>query len=566
MRHPRCRRLLSSLLVALFFIPVPALTATAQAQTASQTETQEEKKLRERQENLKKKEDERKEKETKARSKEAKKYNTLKDFAEDQYASDPEFKDQADDTFSQLQESHALEAYQINTTHPKEYISTDKEGENLKIRRALYDNPRVQEYVNRLGQTIVPEDSDKLYSFKIIVNPIPMAYTLSTGTVLISTGMVSLLDNEAQLAYILAHELAHVYKDHWRVKVMMPLAEAEWNERQEKKRARWGMIAGLVGVGVGAAAGSNDVFGYGRVGALAGYAISSAYAKKMSTDWATSQENEADDFAMKATLNRSYDVQEVPRLFAAMNEVVRRDSRAQLGFLGARGRLRERTEYAQRLLQGSLQGQYQQLLKDGKLLGTGPEFNMILAELKRDNGIEAYFFDMFDMARKNLQQSVTLRSDDPLAVYYFGRVMKQVGRSKEDLDSAQQMFLTAVRLDTRQNIPEIQLHRALMLMDSKEPAAQGEALQALKNYILAYQKKSLDTRVEDSSLPPNVDILYDYLRLLGDKKWTAPLPGNNRPLTASGSVMSGTPAPAVATAPAATGTIKPRNADTRRRP
>ncbi|HEX8127993.1 MAG TPA: M48 family metalloprotease, partial [Pyrinomonadaceae bacterium] len=505
-----------------------------------------------------------------ARTKEAKKYNTLREFAEDQYASDPEFRDEVDDTFYQVQESHTLEAYQINTTHPKEYVSTDKEGESIKIRRALYDNPRVQEYINRLGQTIVPADSDKLYSFKIIVNPIPTAYTLSTGTVLISTGMVSLLDNEAQLAYILAHELAHVYKDHWRVKVMMPLAEAEYNERQEKKRQRWSMIGGLLAAGVVGAAGggSNGVRNSFEGGAQVGYLISSAYSKKMSTDWAKAQEDEADDFAMKATLNRSFDVQEVPRLFAAMNEVIRRDSRAQLGFLGARGRLRERTEYSQKLLQGSLQGQYQQLLKEGKLVGTGPEFNMILAELKRDNGIEAFYFDMFEMARKNLQQSVTIRADDPLAVYYYGRVMKQVGRTKEDLDSAQQMLLTAVRLDTRQNIPEIQLHRAMMLMDGKEPTAQGEAVLALKNYILAYQKKNLDVKFEDNSLPPNVDILYDYLRLLGDKKWTAPLPGNSRPYNASGGVMPGTSAsmPAVAT-PASTGTAKPRTTtDTRRRP
>lgn len=561
------RLTLSLLLVGLMLLPAPVLTAMGQDKpAAAQAETPEEKKLRERQEALKKKEEERKEKEVKARTKEAKKYNTLRDFAEDQYASDPEFKDQVDDAFFQMQESHALEAYQINTTHPKEYISTDKEGENLKIHRALYDNPRVQEYINRLGQSIVPADSDKLYSFKIMVNPIPTAYTLSTGTVLISSGMVSLLDNEAQLAYILAHELAHVYKDHWRVKVMMPLAEAEWNERQEKKRQRWSMIAGLVGATVGAAAGANDPLAYGYLSARAGYAISSVYSKKMSTDWVTNQENEADDFAMKATLNRSYDVQEVPRLFASMNEVVRRDSRAQLGFLGARGRLRERTEYAQKLLQGSLQGQYQQLLKEGKIIGTGPEFNMILAELKRDNGIEAFYFDMFDMARKNLQQSVTIRADDPLAVYYYGRVMKQVGRSKEDLESAQQMLLTAVRLDTRQNIPEIQLHRALMLMDSKETTAQGEAVQALKNYILAYQKKNLDVRVEDASLPPNVDILYDYLRLLGDKKWTAPLPGNVRPMnvSAGGGAPGGTTQtiPAVVNAPTP---AKPRT-DTRRRP
>ena len=567
MRNRSHRRSLSLLLSLL--LVAPGTTALARAATPEsqqqqrQAESPEEKKLREREEAQKKKEDERKEKEAKARAKESKKYNTLREFAEDLYASDPEFREQVDDAYLDLQERHAMEAYQINTTHPKEYISTDREGEVLKIRRALYDNPRVQEYINRLGQSIVPEDSEKLYSFKIMVNPIPTAYTLSTGTVLVSTGMISMLDNEAQLAYVLAHELAHVYKDHWRVKVMMPLAEAEYMEREAKRRAKWGAILGIagaaVGAGIGGAAGGRDGALTGAlVGAGAGVVISSFYSQKMSTDWARAQEDEADDFAMRAVLNRSFDVQEVPRLFATMNDVARRDARAQLGFLGARSRLRERTEYAQRLLGGALQGQYQQLLAGGKLVGAGPEFNTISAELKRDNGIEAFFFDMFAMSRKNLEQAVKLRSDDPLAAYYYGRLLKQTGRTKDELETAQQMFLSAIRLDTRQSIPEVQLHRALILMESTDAPAQAAAVQSLKDYIVAYQKRTLEQRGADPTLPPNVDVLYDYLRLLGEKRWSAPLPGSQRTVLTS----AATAQPAAAPAP----TPAPNGQPARRRP
>jgi predicted Zn-dependent protease len=544
--------LLALLLVGLLLTPAPMLTALAQEKGTAQAETPEEKKLRERQESLKKKEEERKEKEAKARTKETKKYNTLKDFAEDQYASDPEFRDQVDDAYRDLQSSHADEAYRINMSAGKQYLATENGGE-LKIRRALYENPRVQEYVNRLGQSIVPEDSESLYAFKVTYHPIPAAYTLSTGTILITTGMISMLDNEAQLAYVLAHELAHVYKDHWKIKVMMPLAEEEYNERQEKKRARWGLVAGLVGAGLGAAINGQQGATYGGLGGLlAGYAISSHYSKKLSTDWATVQENEADDFALKAALGKSYDIQEVPRLYEVMARVARSDSRTQLGFLGARSRIRERTEYAQKVLGGALQGQYQEALKSGKLLGTSPEYNLIMAELKRDNGIEAYYYDMFQMARMNLQQSVTLRSDDALAAYYYGRVMKQVGRSKEDLDTAQQYLTTAIRLDTRQAIPEVQLHRALMLMDRKDPNAQTEAIAALKLYVTAYQRRRLETSRDEAWVPSNVDILYDYMRLLGDKMWKAPAPEVVLRQLAAGQGTQSQPASTSPAAPAAT--------------
>jgi predicted Zn-dependent protease len=528
MKH-RSRQRVALLLMFLFITPTSQLVAVAQEgdakteQQKPQAESPEEKKLREREESLRKKEEDRKAKEAKARASETKKYQTLTEFAEDLYASDPDFRDQVDDAYLHLQSTQAEEAYRINISRRKELLATENEGEVLKLRRALYDNPRVQEYVNRLGQQIVPEDSEKLYSFKVIVSPIPYAYTLSTGTVLVSTGMISLLDNEAQLAYVLAHELAHVYKDHWRIKVMIPLAESEYNKKQERKRAFLTGILTLAGAGMGAAIAGREGAGIGAVsGLVAGVAIGHYYSRNIGLDWNVVQENEADDFALKATLGKAFDIQEVPRLYTTMAQAARVDNRMQLGFLGARARIRERSEYAQKLISGSLQAQFQEALKANKLKGTSPEFNLITAELKRDNGIEAFYYDMFQMAKMNLQQSVTLRSDDPLAAYYYGRVMKQVGRTKEELDIAQQSLLKAISLDTRNDIPEVQLHRALMLMDSKESGNQSEAVAALKTYITSYERKRVTSISNEGLVPPNVDILYGYMRLLGDKTWKAP--------------------------------------------
>ena len=258
------------------------------------------------------------------------------------------------------------------------------------------------------------------------------------------------------------------------------------------------------------------------VGLVTGYAVGTYYSRKIGLDWNVAQENEADDFALRATLGKSFDIQEVPRLFTTMAQVAGVDNRTQLGFLGARTRIRERNDYAQGLISGPLQAQYQEGLNSNKLKGLSPEFNLIMAELKRDNGIEAFYFDMFQMARKNLQQSVMMRSDDPLAAYYYARVMKQVGRTKEELDLAQQSLLKAISLDIRQDIPGVQLHRALMLMDSKDSNANPEAIAALKNYITAYERKRVTTLTNQPYAPPNLDVLYGYMRLLGDKTWTAP--------------------------------------------
>ena len=524
----RSLRVVALLLMFLFTLPTPQFITLAQeagtntAADQPKPQSKEEEKLRKAEESRAKKEEERKRREEKTRASEMKKYSSLTDFALDLYASNSAFRDYVDDQYLDLQRQHTQEAYRLNISHSKEVLVTES-GEALSLRRALYDNPRVQEYVNRLGQRLVPEDSEKLYSFKVTVNPIPEAHTLSTGTVLVSTGMISLLENEAQLAYVLAHELAHVYKDHWKLKMMLPIAEAEYNRRQEEKRALWAGLFGLAGAGIGAAAAGGKGAGIGTlVGVVTGYAVGSYYSEKIGLDWNVAQENEADDFALRATMGKSFDIQEVPRLYAAMAQVAGVDNRAQLGFLGSRKRIRERNDYAQSLINGALKAPYQESLKSNSIKGTSPEFNLIMAELKRDNGIEAFYYDMFQMARKNLQQSVMMRSDDPLAAYYYARVLKQVGRSPEELELAQQSLVKAISLDTRHEIPEIQLHRALMLMDSKDASSSPEAVAALKSYITEYGRKRVTKSADQSYLPPNLDVLYGYMRLLGEKTWTAP--------------------------------------------
>jgi predicted Zn-dependent protease len=560
-------RLVALLLTLLFTLPTPQLIVMAQESGASaapaQPQSKEEEKLRKAEEKRNKKEEDRKRREGKERASQMKQYTSLTDFALDLYASNSQFRDYVDDSYLDLQKQHMFQAYRLNSSHSKEVLVTENEGEVLTIRRALYDNPRVQEYVNRLGQQIVPEDSDKLYTFKVTVNPIPEALTLSTGTVLISTGMISLLDNEAQLAYVLAHELAHVYKDHWKLKVMLPIAEVEYNRRQEEKRILWASLFGLAGAGIGAlAAGGKGAAAGAGAGVVTGYAVGSYYSKKIGLDWNVAQENEADDFALRAILGKSFDIQEVPRLYTTMAQVVGLDNRAQLGFLGSRKRIRERTEYAQNLINGALQAQYQEGLKSNRIKGISPEFNLIMSELKRDNGIEAFYFDMLQMAKKNLEQSVMMRSDEPVATYYYARVLKQVGRTKEELDLAQECLLKAISLDTRKEIPEIQLHRALMLMDSKDGNSNSEAIASLKSYITAYERKRATTIDNQPYVPPNLDVLYGYMRLLGDKTWTAP---NLAELQKTGTVAPAAYPQAPATVPASQ-QLSPNNTRKSNRP
>ena len=73
----------------------------------------------------------------------------------------------------------------------------------------------------------------------------------------------------------------------------------------------------------------------------------------------------------------------MPRLYATLAQVAALDNRVQLGFLGSRKRIRERTEQTQSLINGALQVPYQEALNASKLKGLTPEFKF------SDGGIEA---------------------------------------------------------------------------------------------------------------------------------------------------------------------------------
>ena len=121
-------------------------------------------------------------------------------------------------------------------------------------RTGLYDNKLVADYINRVGQRLVAADSERLFAFRLDGTTRYRSHeTLSTGTIYISTGLVSLLDNEAQLAYVLAHEMAHVQLDHWKLKSTLLAGAGGVRRRRKAGGARCGRA--VIGAAAGATVG-----------------------------------------------------------------------------------------------------------------------------------------------------------------------------------------------------------------------------------------------------------------------------------------------------------------------
>ena len=72
-------------------------------------------------------------------------------------------------------------------------------------------------YLRRVGQSLIPRGL-KLervsWRFRALRDPQPNAFALPNGSIYVTTGLMTLLDNESQLAAIIAHELTHVMRRH----------------------------------------------------------------------------------------------------------------------------------------------------------------------------------------------------------------------------------------------------------------------------------------------------------------------------------------------------------------
>ncbi|MDQ1611316.1 MAG: beta-barrel assembly-enhancing protease [Pyrinomonadaceae bacterium] len=536
-------------LTILIFVAVLAIALPAAAQDDKQAEKQR-KDEQKRQEKAAKQE----EKAAKIDAKNERLYQEIKSYSRNKYNTDPIFKDAVDNRYREIRRSHIESAYSINM-RPSNSKLVNRDGEKLVFEDTLYDNPLAQDYINRVGQSLVPASSKNLYAFRILQNPVPEARSMSTGTVYISTGYLAAVDNEAQLAYILGHEISHVEKEHWFEDALVSLGAQAYQEAKARKAA---IIGSIVGGVIGGIAGGGD----GAVnGAYLAIALAPTVSKLFSpgiVNWEKAQEDEADIESMRYMFNRNYDVREVPKFYERMATMTA-DPRTQTGFIAAPDRVKERlaaygSASAQFIKNGALAGSIdvaqnrkaftgggdkgknlavtgargiarmlnetlapdiQKKLDAGELIAGEPEFSNVMALIKRDNGIRAFQFDMFQMARTNLEDSIANRSTDPSAYYYYGKVLKQTARNPTEVSKALENLSQAVALDQRQTIAEPYLYRAMLRLTERNPNEINSIINDLKTYVTIYQRENAGT------LPPNMEFIYDFMQDMGATTYRA---------------------------------------------
>ena len=187
---------------------------------------------------------------------------------------------------------------------PSDFIE-GKPGE-LKVggdKYKILPNQEVQDYVNRIGQSLIPAyqrhlpdgDPNKIpFRFVVIVRKGFNAAAYPNGVVIIHDDIFKVLENEAQLAAVIGHEIAHATQEH------------SYRQLQHnKKRRRALAIAALFAAGMG-------YYSIGNILDLVNAAMINGYSRTM--------ENQADRVGLQYMVEAGYDPRESPRVWKLVTQ------------------------------------------------------------------------------------------------------------------------------------------------------------------------------------------------------------------------------------------------------
>ncbi|MFL6314344.1 MAG: M48 family metalloprotease [Terriglobales bacterium] len=158
-------------------------------------------------------------------------------------------------------------------------------------RGLVFDDPTAVAYIEEIGKKVAPEGplENVKWRFRILRDAQPNAFALPNGTIYIHSGLLAMLQNEAQLAGILGHEVTHVVNRH-----------SYLENRSARKKMATANIIGAIG---GAAGGAGGIAGAasGVIGGLIPSLIVTTiygYSREL--------EHEADVYGLRAMVRNGY--------------------------------------------------------------------------------------------------------------------------------------------------------------------------------------------------------------------------------------------------------------------
>lgn len=296
-----------------------------------------------------------------------------------------------------------------------------EEQRRLDASGHLYDERDLEAYVNDVLQRVLPPEVGRegfRVTARILKNPLLNAFTYPNGVIYIHTGILARMDNEAQLATLLGHELVHATHRH-----------GVQSFRDIQNKTAFVSTLGALGAPFGAAG-----MVVGLIGAVGAIAAIYGYSQE--------HEREADQEGLALMVSAGYDPREAPKLFGHLKQWVEEEKKKEPFFFGTHPRLAERIESYEQLLAG----EFNEAAAHGGRLGV-EEFSPRTRLLVLDNALLDLQAGRLVQARKGLTKYLASSLHEPRAHYYLAETYRRENDPKER-PPAVQHYQKAIDLDS----------------------------------------------------------------------------------------------------------------------
>ena len=324
---------------------------------------------------------------------------------------------------------------------------SEEEEQSIAKSGMLYQDRELEAYLNGIARKLQPPEAYDKIPFRILVvkNPYCNAFALPNGYVYVHTGLLARMDNEAQLATLLAHEMTHATHRH-----QLREFHGTLNKSLVFASTR-SLIGGIPALGELSTA----------LGELSAKAAISGHSRDLET--------EADMVGIRLVVKAGYDPREATKLFQHLKAEMEEEDQQEPFFFGTHPRLKDRVE------------NYDDFLAElGKQAGgvTNAEtFCKKMAGVIIDNALVDFRAGRFMQARRGAEKYLTIRPKDGRGYYLLGEIARQKGEDA-DLAEAKKLFQRGVTADPSH--PDA--YKGLGLLYFKE-GKKSQAAKAFKTYL-----------------------------------------------------------------------------------
>jgi predicted Zn-dependent protease len=334
------------------------------------------------------------------------------------------------------------------------WIRSQEEQDVLNNSGLLYEDPKVEEYLNAIASKLYSQEVYEHIPFKILVlkDPHFNAFAFPNGVIYVHTGILARAENEAQIATLLAHEMTHCTHRH-----------AVKNFRSTKNKtavfATIQVTTGGLGGGVG------DISR--ALGALGTLAAVTGYSREL--------ESEADTVGFRLIVNAGYDPKEAPKLFMHLKEELKEEKISESFFFGSHPRLQERIQNYEHLIDNEYSSN-----KSG--IKNSEIFLENIQDMILENAVLDLKLGRFTFSQKGVEKYLRLNPNHPKAYFVLGEIFNQKGE-KGDIEKSIDYYKKSIDVDSSYQEP----YRELGLIYYK----QGKKILA-KEFFQQYLSLSMD--------------------------------------------------------------------------